>query len=29
MQWPKIIRYCKHGQLNISNVMANNTIRPL
>jgi len=28
-QWPKLIRYCEHGDLNISNVMTENAIRPL
>ena len=27
-QWPKLIRYCDHGQLNISNILAENAIRP-
>lgn len=27
-QWPKLIRYCDHGQLRISNVLAENSIRP-
>ncbi len=27
-QWPKLINYCKHGDLNISNVLAENAIRP-
>ncbi len=27
-QWPKLIRYCEHGDLNISNVLAENAIRP-
>ena len=27
-QWPKLIRYGEHGDLNISNVMAENAIRP-
>ena len=27
-QWPKIIRYCDDGRLNISNVAAENAIRP-
>jgi len=27
-QWPKLIRYCEHGDLNISNVQAENAIRP-
>ena len=27
-QWPKLIRYCEHGDLNLSNVMAENAIRP-
>jgi len=27
-QWPKLIRYCEHGDLNISNVRAENAIRP-
>jgi transposase len=27
-QWPKLIRYCEHGQLNISNILAENAIRP-
>ena len=28
-QWPKLIRYCEHGDLNISNILAENAIRPL
>ena len=27
-QWEKLVRYCAHGSLNISNVMAENAIRP-
>ena len=27
-QWPKLIRYCEDGRLNISNVLAENAIRP-
>ncbi len=27
-QWSKLIVYCEHGQLNISNVLAENAIRP-
>lgn len=27
-QWPKLINYCQHGSLNISNVLAENAIRP-
>jgi len=27
-QWPKLIRYCDDGQLNISNIRAENAIRP-
>ncbi|OED42591.1 hypothetical protein AB833_05990 [Chromatiales bacterium (ex Bugula neritina AB1)] len=27
-QWPKIVRYCEHGALRISNILAENTIRP-
>ena len=27
-QWDKLIRYCDHGSLNISNVLAENAIRP-
>jgi len=27
-QWPKLIRYCEHGDLNISNILAENAIRP-
>jgi len=27
-QWPKLIIYCEHGQLSISNVLAENAIRP-
>ena len=27
-QWPKLIRYCEHGDLHISNAMAENAIRP-
>ena len=27
-QWPKLVRYCDHGQLNISNILAENAIRP-
>ena len=27
-QWPKLIRYCEHGELNISNAQAENAIRP-
>ena len=27
-QWPKLIRYCEHGDLNLSNAMAENAIRP-
>ena len=27
-QWPKLIRYCDDGRLNISNVLAENAIRP-
>jgi len=27
-QWDKLIRYCEHGALNISNVLAENAIRP-
>jgi len=27
-QWSKLIRYCEHGDLNISNVLAENAIRP-
>ena len=28
-QWPKLIRYCEHGQLRISNILAENSIRPV
>jgi len=28
-QWPKLIRYCEDGELNISNALAENAIRPL
>jgi transposase len=28
-QWPKLIRYCEHGDLHISNILAENAIRPL
>lgn len=28
-QWEKLERYCEHGQLRISNVLAENAIRPL
>jgi hypothetical protein len=28
-QWPKLIRYCENGQLHISNILAENAIRPL
>ena len=28
-QWPKLIRYCDHGQLLISNILAENAVRPL
>jgi hypothetical protein len=28
-QWEKLVRYCDHGQLNISNAGAENAIRPL
>ena len=27
-QWPKMIRYCEHGSLRISNVLTENAIRP-
>lgn len=27
-QWPKLVRYCDDGRLNISNVLAENAIRP-
>jgi transposase len=27
-QWPKLIRYCDHGQLRLSNILAENAIRP-
>lgn len=27
-QWDKLVRYCEHGSLNISNVLAENAIRP-
>ncbi|ASJ70363.1 IS66 family transposase [Granulosicoccus antarcticus] len=27
-QWPKLIRYCEHGQLRISNILAENSVRP-
>lgn len=27
-QWPKLIRYCDDGRLNISNVLAENAVRP-
>ena len=27
-QWPKMIRYCEHGPLRISNVLTENAIRP-
>ena len=27
-QWDHLIRYCEHGQLRISNVLAENAIRP-
>ena len=27
-QWSKLIVYCEHGQLNISNILAENAIRP-
>ncbi len=27
-QWPKLILYCEDGQLNISNILAENAIRP-
>ena len=28
-QWTHLVRYCEHGQLRISNVLAENAIRPL
>ena len=28
-QWPKLIRYCDDGQLHMSNILAENAIRPL
>ena len=28
-QWPKLIRYCEDGELRISNILAENAIRPL
>lgn len=28
-QWPKLIRYCENGTLYISNILAENSIRPL
>lgn len=28
-QWPKLIRYCDDGRLHISNILAENAIRPL
>jgi len=28
-QWPKLIRYCDDGSLRISNILAENAIRPL
>lgn len=27
-QWPKLIRYCEHGSLRMSNILAENAIRP-
>ncbi|MFK7856356.1 MAG: IS66 family transposase [Granulosicoccus sp.] len=27
-QWPKMVRYCEHGSLRISNILAENAIRP-
>jgi len=27
-QWPKLIRYCDDGTLRISNILAENAIRP-
>jgi transposase len=27
-QWPKLIRYCEHGALRMSNILAENAIRP-
>lgn len=27
-QWPKLIRYCENGELHISNILAENAIRP-
>ena len=27
-QWDHLVRYCEHGQLRISNVLAENAIRP-
>jgi len=27
-QWDRLIAYCDHGQINISNVLAENAIRP-
>ena len=28
-QWPKLTRYCEHGSLRISNILAENAIRPV
>lgn len=28
IQWDHLVRYCEHGQINISNVLAENAIRP-
>ncbi len=28
-QWPKLIRFCEHGQLRISNILTENAIRPV
>lgn len=27
-QWPKLVRYCEHGSLRMSNILAENAIRP-
>jgi hypothetical protein len=27
-QWPKLIRYCEHGDLSLSNILAENAVRP-
>lgn len=28
-QWPKLTRFCEHGQLHLSNILAENAIRPV